>query len=642
MIQRRNSIFYRLTLSFICLGLVPLLIAGTVLFCRFRDNMERVMLDDMGRMVSYAAHNAREMVDECSSLTKRIYDINTEDGRLLYQLLKDETISREDKKMQIVLLLNEMLDGDSRIRTAYFTDRDGRLYYATRNTQKVLDESAFRLWIGQDSMAQDGAARNGMAQEGITQGSAVRDGTAQDGAAWEAITQDSERRGNEVRGTFSILPTHVDDYFPESRNRVITFRRSYQDITSFKTIGENLGSVYLDMDLGKLSAVLQDMSLGVNESFCIIDENGRSICSMDDSPEEHAAGHLLPFLPSMTQEKGSLRDAGQYVVYNKLDNCGWNVAALAGRDSILKNLDSTRRYIVVFLSGTFLVLLCLYSYFVKRVRKPVEQLEHGMLEIQKGNLGSRIDVGPRADEIGVLAAGLNNMAQELEVYIKKVYVAEIRQRDAELDALKSQIKPHYLYNTLEIIRMTALEHDDRETSRMVESLSRQLKYLIGYNSDMVPLRKEIENIREYFYIMRIRYENRIQLEVSVDEDVMDASIIKLSLQPIVENAVKHGLRPKKGSGTVRIEAHRQGTGLEVIVMDDGVGMKPEALEALNLSLNQEEMGVQTDEGWQHVGIKNAYDRIQKNFGGEYGLEIMSTEGTGTIAVYNLPLIREKS
>lgn len=595
MIQRRNSIFYRLTLSFICLGLVPLLIAGTVLFYRFRGNMEQVILDDMSRMVSYAAHNAQEMVEESSGLTKRMYDIYTEDGRLLYQLIKDKTMPDREKRTQMALFLSEMLEGDSRIRTAYFADKDGRIYYATRNTQKVLDEDAFRQWISQEGYSGE---------------------------------------------NFAVLPTHVDGYFPDSRNQVITFRRSYQDLTSFRTIGISLGNLYLDLDLGKLSAVLQDMSMGVNETFSIIDQNGICIYSMDGSGIGKRMESLVPYLPSMTEARGSLADRRQYVVYDRLESCGWNVAAQAGKDSVMSSLDSTRQYVMVFLSGAFLVLLCLYSYFVKRIRRPVELLEQGMMEIQTGNLGSRIDVGGREDEIGVLAAGLNNMAQELEAYIKKVYVAEIRQRDAQLDALKSQIKPHYLYNTLEVIRMTALEHEDKETARMVESLSRQLKYLIGCNSDMVPLKKEIENIREYFYIMRIRYENRIQLEVSVDEDVMEASIIKLSLQPIVENAVRHGLRPKKGSGTVRIEAHRREGSLEVTVMDDGVGMTEEILAALKAGLDQEEMGVQTDEGWEHVGIKNAYERIRKIFGPDYGLEIMSTEGTGTVAVYCLPLILE--
>lgn len=593
--KRRKSIFFSLTLSFVCLGLLPLLLAGAVLFYQFKKNMEQVMLDDMMRMVSYAARNAEEMVDECSSLTKRIYDVSSEDNRMLYQILKAEDIGQEEKAMQVMIFLNEMLDGDSRIRTACFVDEKGSIYYATRNTQKVLNESGFRQWIGKDA---------GMDEN------------------------------------FSILPTHVDDYFPNSRNQVITFRRSYQDITSFKTIRQRLGNLYLDMDLGKLSSVLQDMSMGVNEDFRIIDGSGRCIYSFQAFETGKTAEDMIPLLGSMTENRGSLLEDKQYVVYDKLQNCDWNVAARAGKDSVLQNLEGTKQYIAVFLSGIFLILLCLYSWFLKSVRRPVDLLKNGMLEIQKGNLENRIDVGFREDEIGILAEGFNNMAEELEEYIKKVYVAEIRQRDAELDALKSQIKPHYLYNTLEVIRMTALEHDDKETSRMVESLSKQLKYLIGYNSDRVPLKREIENIREYFYIMRIRYENRIRLEVSIGEDVMEASIIKLSLQPIVENAVKHGLRPKKGSGIVRIEARSQSGFLEITVMDDGVGMSEKKLEELTGSLSQEEMGMHTEEGWQHVGIKNAYDRIKKNFGPDYGLEIMSTEGTGTVIVYTLPLVFE--
>ena len=118
MIQRRKSIFFRLTISFVLLGLAPLLIAGTVLFGRFRDNMERVVLDDMGRMVSYAGNNAEEMVEECSGLTKYIYDISTDDGMFLYQILKSPGLRQEEKKMKIILLLSQMLDKDSRLRTA--------------------------------------------------------------------------------------------------------------------------------------------------------------------------------------------------------------------------------------------------------------------------------------------------------------------------------------------------------------------------------------------------------------------------------------------------------------------------------------------------------------------------------------------
>lgn len=594
MVKRTKSIFFRLTLLFIALGLLPLLAAGVILFYQFRNNMEDIMLNDMKRMVSYGGQNAEKVIEECSSLTKRIYDVSTEDGRFLYQILKDERLSEDERRLQVLSLLNLMLNSDSRARSVYFYSAQKELFVSTRNTQKNLNQEEFVSWI-------------------------------------------RSVQGPEELGDFAALPTHRDDYFPGSENQVITFYRPYQDTSSFQTIDKQLGMLYVDMDISRLSAVLQDLQLGMEETFQIVDPAGKCIYSTDTEQIGMQAEALLPFLPHMTEEQGSILKNGIYGVYDQIEGCDWLAAALAGRNSILTHLDQTRDMVAAVLAAAFALLVCLYSHFYKKIRRPVEQLEEGIRQIQNGQLGTRIDLGSREDEIGVLASGLNEMAGELENYIKRVYVAEIRQRDAELDALKSQIKPHYLYNTLEVIRMTALEHEDGETARMVESLSKQLRYLMGYNSDRVPLWREIDNIREYFYIMNIRFENRLHLEISVDEDVKDASIIKLSLQPVVENAVRHGLRPKEGPGTVRIEAHRQDGYLELVVMDDGVGMDAAVLEALNRSLTQKEMGERTEDGWKHVGIKNVCDRIKKNYGEEYGLEIVSEREIGTFVTFRLPL-----
>lgn len=571
MIRRRNRDFYHLALSYICFGLVPTLIAGAVLFHRFKGNMEQAILDDMGRMVSYAARNAQEMVDESSSLTKRMYDIYTEDGRLLYQLLKDTSMEDQEKCTQMALFLEEMLEGDSRIRTAAFVDREGRIYYVTRNTQKVLDEDAFRQWISQQGYSGE---------------------------------------------NFSVYPTHVDSYFTDSGNPVITFRRSYQDLTSFKTIGISLGNLYLDLDLGKLASALRDVGKGIHETFSIINGNGICIYSMDGPEIGKPLEPMMSCLSSMTGIRGSLTDAGQYVVYERMEGSGWIVAAQAGKDAVMGSFYTTGQYILIFLTGSFLVLVYLFSSLTKRVSRSEGLLEQGMMEIQTGNLGSRIDVGDKEDGISVLAAGFNNMARELESSMKKVS------------------------DTLEVIRISAMKHEDKETAGIAESLSRQMEYLIGSHSCMVPLEKEIGNIREYFHIKQIQYEDRFQLEVSVDEDVVNASIAKMSLQPIVENAVQHGLMPRAGDGTVRIGAHRKDDTLELTVMDDGVGMTEEMLAVLNAGLDQDGTGVQAGSGGIHGGIRNVRDRIHRNFGSGYGLEIMSTEGAGTVVVYCLPLILE--
>lgn len=587
----KKSVFYQLTLAFLGFGLLPLCVAGMVLYLQFKGNMEQVMLQDMTHMVSYAGKNLDELVESCNDLTKIIYDVNTEDGRLLCSLLKDEGISPYQKRLQVNVMLKRVLDGDSRVRSAYFLDRQGSLYYATSNTQKVLKEGELQKWLEAQPDAEDGLV---------------------------------------------IYPTHTDDYFPRYNNQVMTFVRAYKDVSSMKTVQDVLGTVYVDVDISKMASILQDVDMGGQGTFRVVDEAGACIYSQDQAETGRSADEGIQFR-GMEGERGTVTDRDSYHIFTTVRGSGWKAVASVKKASVMEHVDITKRNILLFLMASFAVLVLLYLYFYKKIRRPVEELKEGMRAIQKGDLSVRVDI-QREDELGMLADGLNQMAEELQDYIKKVYVAEIKQREAELDALKSQIKPHYLYNTLDVIRMMALEHDDGETAGMVGSLSRQLKYLIGYHSDIVPLKLEIENIREYFVIMRVRYENRISLEVSVDEAVMSRGIIKLSLQPIVENAVKHGLRPKKEPGTVRVEARETDGTLEIVVMDDGVGMEEDTLRRLTESLEREEIGVQTEEGWQHVGLKNAYDRIKKNFGEEYGLEIFSTAGIGTVVVYRLPLI----
>ena len=309
--QRKVNRLIRLATSFVILGLVPLLAAGTALTGHFRSNMERVVLDDIGRMVSYGGSNTEAVLEECSSLTKHIYDVSTDDGMFLYQILKSPGLGREERKMEITLLLSDFLDRDSRLRSVYFKDRKGQIYYATRNAYKVLDEDAFRYWTGKE----------------------------------------------DEEGDFSVLPAHMDDYFQDSGSQVITFRRSYKDITSLKTIGSCLGHFYMDMDVSRLQSALSDIDLGLGASFYIMDESGKTADSM------------ASLLPSMNQETGSLLEDGTYVVYKRLEPYGWTVAVQAEQDRVL-DMESTIRYTAVFLGAVFLAFLCLYSYFPERIHRP--------------------------------------------------------------------------------------------------------------------------------------------------------------------------------------------------------------------------------------------------------------------------------
>lgn len=187
--------------------------------------------------------------------------------------------------------------------------------------------------------------------------------------------------------------------------------------------------------------------------------------------------------------------------------------------------------------------------------------------------------------------------------------------------------------------MTAITNDDDQTAEMLDGLSGQLKYLIGNARDRVTLQAELDSVRNYFKIIRVRYENKMTLEIDVPENLLDLEVPQLVLQPIVENSVKYGLRPKEGgNGVVAIRGEIQEAFLELTIMDNGVGMSEERLRYIQKLLEDETEKCQEEES-SGIGIKNVYERIKLIFGEEYRIEISSFENIGTIVKYRLPVTR---
>lgn len=206
MIWRKANGSIRLATSLVTLGLVPLLAVDMALTGRLRSNIEHVVLDNVGHMMSYGDSNIEAVLKECNSLTKHIYDVSTDDGMFPYQILKPPDLDREEKKMEIALPLSDSLDRDNGLRSVYFKNRRGQIYYAIRDAYKVLDKDTFWYWTGK---------------------------------------KDEE-------GGFSVPSAHMDDYFQDPRGQVATFRRDYQNIASLKTIGGCLGRFHMDMNVNRL------------------------------------------------------------------------------------------------------------------------------------------------------------------------------------------------------------------------------------------------------------------------------------------------------------------------------------------------------------------------------------------------------
>jgi two-component system sensor histidine kinase YesM len=221
-------------------------------------------------------------------------------------------------------------------------------------------------------------------------------------------------------------------------------------------------------------------------------------------------------------------------------------------------------------------------------------------------------------------------AQELQLVKKRV----------ELSFLQQQINPHFLYNTLDSIRSRALTDGQEEIARMTEILSRFFRYCISNNDNLVRVREELGHIEDYYYIQKYRFEDRFEMKVNVEQDeIYDLYLPKMTLQPLVENAMVHGLEQVEHKGLIELHLFRTDRNLMIVISDNGIGMSREQLNQLNAKMQQEYMsGASKRDRHNGIAAHNVNTRLKITFGEESGIRYRSLEGAGTDAVITLPAV----
>jgi two-component system sensor histidine kinase YesM len=264
----------------------------------------------------------------------------------------------------------------------------------------------------------------------------------------------------------------------------------------------------------------------------------------------------------------------------------------------------------------------------------VIELRSLMKEAQEGNLGVRFE-GRQEDEIGYLGKSFNAMIEEVQKLLDLVYKEQQSKREAELKILQEQIKPHFLYNTLDTIQWMAQEHDAQDIVKVVGALTSLFRIGLSRGKEMIRLSDELEHVRSYLIIQQARYEDKFDFSLRSDDDVMSLMVLKLLLQPLVENAIYHGVKERRGRGSILVEARRQDGMLLMRVSDDGAGMTPVKLEEVRALLSASRPAA---EGLAGYGIHNVHERIQLSFGSRYGLSFESAPDHGTTVEILHPLV----
>lgn len=323
----------------------------------------------------------------------------------------------------------------------------------------------------------------------------------------------------------------------------------------------------------------------------------------------------------------------------KQDYTGWKLSSIIPRESLIKGIYEIRALIVNIGLTCMLIALMLAYVVTLSISRPIKRLKDSMEVVDHNNLSVTYEDKMR-DEVGVLGEKFNHMLGRIKNLIDTVYEVELGKKEemilrkqAELDALQMQINPHFLYNTLDIIRwkVIALEKGESEASRMIDAFSDLIRMGTKKSSNLVKISEEIEHIKLYLEV--IKFNTKINLEAGFDiqdERLLDCSITKLSLQPLIENAVVYGFAKNTGQARITIKVWQEENDILIAVTDNGRGIEESALEAIKKDIYSK------DNPKGSIGLRNVDSRIKLNFGDEYGIEIDSVQETYTTVTVRIP------
>ena len=419
--------------------------------------------------------------------------------------------------------------------------------------------------------------------------------------------------------SLTVSDPHTEDYFFRSGVKVISFCRPLLSLYHLPEREVILGVMMLDMDYSVFEDAFGAYGWAETGELFVVDENDLIIYASD-------AGKIgrIRTAPASDNVK---------VLTENIPSASWRICYHLDEALLMSELHALQQNLLMITCIALLVMLLATVMSSRHVARPVSRILAQMDRVREGDLAARAPVYGD-DELSLLSLGFNQMVEDLDAHIQRSYVASIRQKEAELEALKMQIHPHFLYNTLEVMRMSSLAHQDEATAQMTLSLVRQLQYVIGERHERVPLLTEVDMIREYVSLVSLRY-GEMSLQIDCPAELAQCLILKMTLQPIVENAVQHGLRPL-GGGSISICARKSDGVLRITVMDNGRGMDGDQLQSLRQKLEGDVAPQQSSDGSRSIGMKNVHDRIRLACGKPYVLEVESQSGVGTAVVLCLP------
>jgi two-component system sensor histidine kinase YesM len=408
---------------------------------------------------------------------------------------------------------------------------------------------------------------------------------------------------------------------------------------------EVIGFIVIDINDSVVEQFINTTKIGETGFFHVIDEKSQPIFMPSQLNKQNPPFLLQPTgLHQLMNQRGSFVDTSQgkpqFNVYTTSEETGWIIVGTAPLQEIVAEANEIRQVIIISVVLSILFTIALYLFMTRWLIRPVQLLKKQMRQAATGFLEAKVKTTGQ-DEIADLGRSFNTMLEQIKSLLEKSINEQEQIQKAELRTLQAQINPHFLYNTLDSIVWMAEANKNAQVIELVQALSRFFRISLSKGRDWIPLKDELEHVRSYLIIQEMRYRDILQYEIDVHPSLLNTPILKMTLQPIVENALYHGIKNKRRKGLIRISALKESEGFfTLMVEDDGIGITPERLEQIHRRLDiPSSHELIEEENIIGFGLYNVHQRVRLYYGSNYGVVIESEELQGTQVSLLIPIER---
>jgi two-component system sensor histidine kinase YesM len=410
------------------------------------------------------------------------------------------------------------------------------------------------------------------------------------------------------------------NYFQEE---VVTVARYY-----YPEIAEENVLISADIDLDVL-ADLTDFNLGEKSYFLIADQNGDIIYH----PEKARIGERSFYYSDGFPDRKVTLEGEQYLLTSTYSEVtGWYIISMASADEVEAELNYITNLTVYMTIIVLILIILLTLYLSSSLSKPIQKLQELTHRASENDLSVKIEISGD-DEIAELGQSFNKMIRRINKLMEQNVREQKLLRKLEMESLDNQIKPHFIYNTLDLIIGLLENKDFDRATHMVEALGKFFRLSLSHGKEMVLIRNEIKHVKNYLFIQQFRHGEEYEYIIDIeDPEIMDKHIPKLILQPIVENSIYHGLLPADKKGLIIIKGLRKNKNIYFKIVDNGVGIAPEKVEEINKILKGE---LKIDDQQKYFGLRNVNQRLKLMYGGSSGLQVESIENEKTMVTIRI-------